>query len=382
MRKIETQIIKIEHPLSDQQLMTAAQALRAGELVAFPTETVYGLGANALDPQAVASIFHAKGRPADNPLIVHVAEPEDIDDLILEPSETARLLLEAFAPGPLTLVLPRSTKVSDVITAGLDTVAVRIPAHETARRLISLAGVPVAAPSANRSGKPSPTRAWHVFEDLDGLIPYIIDDGPCEYGLESTVLDLTGSKPVILRPGAVTAAQIMERTGIEVADSTEAMGESDVPKAPGMKYRHYAPEARVWIAAGTDYAARAEAISNYLNQLSEEGSADLRIGLFTSGMTRKLIDCRYYEYKSYGKMTAEFIETRPIWPARNLVYIDYADRPDPASAAGKLFTALRRFDQIGAEIIIAEGLPTEGMGNAYMNRLNKAAGGGKPAGGR
>ena len=382
MKLYNTRIIKITHPLSDDQLLDAAQALRSGELVAFPTETVYGLGANALDSAATAAIFEAKGRPSDNPLIVHVADPEDIDELIAEPSEIARRLLEAFAPGPLTLVLPRSCKISDTITAGLNTVAVRIPAHETARRLIRLAGVPVAAPSANRSGRPSPTRAWHVFEDLDGLIPFIIDDGPCEYGLESTVLDLSGSVPTILRPGAVTAVQIKERTGIHVKESTELREETDVPRSPGMKYRHYAPDARVWIASGDDSVKRAEAISEYLKQIVNENDAELHIGLFASSQTRGMIGCSGKELRSFEQIAAVQSTEGINWPDNVLVYIDYAETPVARSAAGKLFSALRRFDQIGADIIIAEALPAEGMGNAYMNRLNKAAGGGEPAGGR
>lgn len=382
MQKYNTRIIRIEHPLVDQQLLPAAQALRSGELVAFPTETVYGLGANALDAHAVSKIFSAKGRPADNPLIVHVAAPEEIEALIAESSETAKILLEAFSPGPLTLVLPRSNNVSDIITAGLDTVAVRIPAHETARRLISLAGVPVAAPSANRSGKPSPTRAWHVLEDMNGLIPYIIDDGPCEYGLESTVLDLTGSEPVILRPGAVTAAQIMERTGILVTESIEAAGEAVVPRSPGMKYRHYAPEAKVWIANGADPMFRAREINRYLSDIQENEEVAHNIGIFASRITRDYLDCEHYEMTDMSSIISSSNNDRMLWPPKSMVYIDYAAEPDAVCAAGKLFSALRRFDQIGADIIIAEGLPLTGMGNAYMNRLNKAAGGGKPAGGK
>lgn len=382
MQKYNTRIIRIEHPLVDQQLLPAAQALRSGELVAFPTETVYGLGANALDAHAVSKIFSAKGRPADNPLIVHVAAPEEIEALIAESSETAKILLEAFSPGPLTLVLPRSSNVSDIITAGLDTVAVRIPAHETARRLISLAGVPVAAPSANRSGKPSPTRAWHVLEDMNGLIPYIIDDGPCEYGLESTVLDLTGSEPVILRPGAVTAAQIMERTGILVTESIEAAGEAVVPRSPGMKYRHYAPEAKVWIANGADPMFRAREINRYLSDIQENEEVAHNIGIFASRITRDYLDCEHYEMTDMSSIISSSNNDRMLWPPKSMVYIDYAAEPDAVCAAGKLFSALRRFDQIGADIIIAEGLPLTGMGNAYMNRLNKAAGGGKPAGGK
>jgi L-threonylcarbamoyladenylate synthase len=365
MTQMETSVIWITHPLTDQQLIGAARALSGGRLVAFPTETVYGLGANALDQNAVAEIFRVKGRPADNPLIVHVAEPSDIERLVSGHSELAEVLLREFSPGPLTVVLPRSSEVSDLVTAGLDTVAVRIPAHPVARRLIKLAGVPVAAPSANRSGKPSPTRAWHVIDDLSGLIPYIIDDGPCEYGLESTVLDLTGDEPVILRPGAVTAEDILERTGVNVA--TGPAGESNgsgAPRSPGMKYRHYAPRADVLLLQGTDCNERG---LNIRQLVSAPENGHKRIGLFSCGNTRIASGV---EWQPLEDLTAA-----NDWSASGLFYIDYSHDPDPAAAANKLFAALRRFDKAGIDIIIAETLPVSGVGRAYMNRLTKAAGG-------
>ena len=252
----KTEVIRVDRQHPEEALLRpAGLALRQGELVAFPTETVYGLGASAMNPQAVARIFSVKGRPPDNPLIVHSADIAGLEPLVQTLSPLARKLLLAFAPGPLTLVLPRSARVPAVVTAGLDTVAVRIPDHPVAHRLLDLAGIGVAAPSANRSGRPSPTLAWHVLQDLDGRIPYLIDGGPCRYGLESTVVDLSGDRPVILRPGSVTAEAISRVAGIETKlaetgrrDDGESQERDGQPRAPGMKYRHYAPNARVVIA--------------------------------------------------------------------------------------------------------------------------------------
>lgn len=378
-----THVIKIEHPLTDRQLAPAAAALRNGRLVAFPTETVYGLGANALDPQAVAEIFSVKGRPADNPLIVHVASPKALVDLVRTSSDHATRLLDAFSPGPLTLVLPKGPMVPDLVTAGLDSVAVRIPAHPTARRLIEMAGIPVAAPSANRSGRPSPTRAWHVIEDLSGRIPYIIDDGPCEVGLESTVLDLTGVRPVILRPGAITAKEILVRTGIVVAElSAMHINDQKAPRSPGMKYRHYAPNATVLLATGEDCRTRAASVCRLLKTLREQTSQlesnrierehPFRIGLFSCSQTRELAqleDCQILPTDVLN--TGETAKTGSL-----CYYVDYAHNPDPVSASSRLFAALRRFDRFGVDWIIAETLPRQDMGEAYMNRLAKAAGGG------
>ncbi len=225
----QTKIISIDpQNIDDRLLMPAAEALRRGELVAFPTETVYGLGANALDATAVNRIYAAKGRPADNPLIVHLADLAGLPELVGQITPLAQKLFAAFSPGPLTLILPRSSRIPDQVTAGLDTVAIRLPSHPVARRLIELAGVPVAAPSANRSGRPSPTRAWHVREDLDGLIPYIIDGGDCRFGLESTVVDATGRIPAILLPGSISGPlpvrwpESAARTAVKPASLTAA----------------------------------------------------------------------------------------------------------------------------------------------------------------
>jgi len=354
----------------DRLLLPAAEALRTGELVAFPTETVYGLGANALDAGAVARIFAAKGRPGDNPLIIHVAYPADIEPLTTGLTPLARRLLEAFAPGPLTLILPRSAIVPDIVTAGLDTVAVRIPAHPVARRLIELAGVPVAAPSANKSGRPSPTRAWHVEEDFSGLIPYIIDGGSCEFGLESTVLDLTDESPTILRPGAITQDMIDSVVG-QHSGTSRKQGDASarVPKSPGMKYRHYAPKARLVIC---DQSSSLERAACLLSHLVQEGwqsqttaQAEPRFGLYLCRETLvaflQLVDLVHQADLPSG-----------------LALEIYAEHPDPQAASHHLFNALRSFDRRGMRLIVAEGLPLQGHGLAYMNRLVKAAGGGEP----
>lgn len=354
----------------DRLLLPAAEALRAGELVAFPTETVYGLGANALDADAVAKIFAAKGRPGDNPLIVHVAHAADIEPLTTGLTSLARRLLEAFAPGPLTLILPRSAHVPDIVTAGLDTVAVRIPAHPVARRLIELAGLPVAAPSANTSGRPSPTRAWHVEEDFSGLIPYIIDGGSCEFGLESTVLDLTDETPTILRPGAITQDMIDSVIG-KRSDHARKQGHASAraPKSPGMKYRHYAPKARLVICNQTSSLERAACLLAHLVQAGWQSDPSAQtepeFGLYLCQDT-----------------LAEFLQLAELAHQADLpsdlALEIYAEHPDAQAASHHLFNALRSFDRRGMRLILAEGLPLQGHGLAYMNRLDKAAGGGKP----
>ena len=346
----ETIVIRVDAEKPDDSLLRpAAMALRAGSLVAFPTETVYGLGADALNPDAVAAIFRVKGRPGDNPLIVHIASLADLPPLVREIPPLAELLFKAFSPGPLTLVLPKSQAVPDLVTAGLDTVAVRIPAHPVARRLIELAGVPVAAPSANRSGRPSPTRGWHVKLDLDGRIPYIVDAGSCEYGLESTVVDVTGEVPVILRPGAVTAAQIREVAGSVAGSGAESPADfAEAPRSPGMKYRHYAPRARVLVAEGTDAADRARLAGEMAAEWQGQGQ---KIGIFGS---RQFIA---------GLPVAVFLLSSepPEEIARSAhgmaIAAAYGDEPDAAAAGAGLFDALRRLDRAGVSVIIAEGLP-------------------------
>lgn len=385
---IRTEVIIVNplHP-DDRLLLPAALALRHGELAAFPTETVYGLGANALDRQAVARIFVVKGRPQDNPLIVHLADLDHLTELVDHLPSLAAELFAAFSPGPLTLVLPRSKRIPDQVTAGLDTVAIRLPSHPVARRLIQLAGVPLAAPSANRSGRPSPTRAWHVSQDLEGLIPFIVDGGACQFGLESTVVDVTGKIPVILRPGSITASDIRRVAGCVAGAGAENLSghsaempdynpenEDQVPRAPGMKYRHYAPQARVVLAQASGLTARLAEMKSLLAAWQRQPA---KIGIFAC---RNLIsELPGRQADARDEMLA--IKPTPAPPAEkretdtpDYYCFSYGDEPDPETAANALFHAMRSLDKLGVAVILAEGLPDEGLGAAYMNRLRKAAG--------
>ena len=320
----------------------AAQILRRGGLVAFPTETVYGLGGNGLLPAAAAKIYAAKGRPSDNPLILHISSPEELPPLVRRIPEAAGKLMETFWPGPMTLIFEKADLVPRETTGGLDTVAVRMPEHSGARELIACAGVPVAAPSANLSGRPSPTSAAHVREDLDGRIDMIIDGGSVGIGLESTIIDLTENVPVILRPGAITEAMLAEAIGEVRLDAGLAGGESGAPpKAPGMKYRHYAPRAEMTIFEGA-----AEAVTERINRLAREYPAD-KVGILASEETRE----RY----PHGQVVTAGSRA--------------------AGTIGKgLYGALRTFDHLGVEVIFSETFSGERGSEALMNRLRKAAG--------
>ena len=334
-----------------ERLEFAAKLLREGSLVAFPTETVYGLGANALDSEAVAGIFAAKGRPSDNPLIVHISDRRGLNALVREVPDIADRLMAAFWPGALTLVFFRSPAVPDLVTAGLDTVAVRMPVHPVALSLIGLAGVPIAAPSANRSGRPSPTTAAHVLEDMDGRIPLILDGGVCAVGVESTVLDVTASPPMILRPGGVTREMIEAVIG-PIAVDPALMGLTEKPRSPGMKYTHYAPSAPMTLYEG-DPESVSERVMEDAKRLSLEGK---RVGVLCSE------------------------EWRQVWmngtQAPGLVLpIAVGSRETPGTAASGIFSALREFDTVGVDVILAEGVVESGIGHAVMNRLRKAAGG-------
>ena len=321
-----------------------AKLIQAGELVAFPTETVYGLGADGLNGEAVAKIFAAKGRPSDNPLIEHVAKKSDVRQLWSRIPRQAQLLMDTFWPGPLTLVAPKSDLVPDEVTAGLDTVAVRMPQNKTARALISKSGVPIAAPSANRSGRPSPTTAQHVLDDLGGRIPLIIDGGPCKYGVESTVLSLVG-EPTILRPGAITREMLAAVIGeVQVSASIlNPMKAGEVAASPGMKYQHYAPNAEVIVVQGNP-----EQTAKRINALYRAAEAEGRsVEIAATEQTKS-----FYRGK------------------RHLVL---GDRNEPETLCASLFSALREMDT-RADLILAEGIPAEDEGLAYMNRLLRAAG--------
>lgn len=317
----------------DASIRRAAALLCAGELVAFPTETVYGLGADALNGEAAARIFAAKGRPADNPLIAHIAGESGLAGLIaLEPCACARKLMRAFWPGPMTLIFPKSPRVPREVTAGLDTVAVRMPSHPVARALICAAQTPIAAPSANRSGRPSPTTAAHVLEDMEGRIPLILDGGPCEVGLESTVVDVTGARPRILRPGGVTLEMLEGVVGdVDVDEGVlHQLQAGSQARSPGMKYKHYAPKGEVTIVTGPRAAQEIARLYD---------AADGRAAILA------------FSQADYG--------ARRVYRLKN--------------APGELFAALRQLDEDGMETIYAEDVPTAGVGLAVMNRLMRAA---------
>ena len=327
-----------------QAVPTGAQLIRAGGLVAFPTETVYGLGADGLNGAAVDRIFAAKGRPNDNPLILHVAEKQDAFSLWDGEPPYARALMDTFWPGPLTLIYRRAPIVPDQVTAGLDTVAVRMPDSAAARALIAASGVPIAAPSANLSGKPSPTTAQHVLDDMDGRISLILDGGPCRYGVESTVLSLVGA-PTILRPGAVTPEMLAAVIG-EVALSPSILSPlkaGETVASPGMKYKHYAPNAQVLVVVGEPKAAAAR------------------------------ISALYDQFAGAGKRVriAATAEAAPFYGSRSIALL--GTRQDPTTLCSRLFGLLRELDR-EADVILCEGVGTQGTGLAFMNRLLRSAG--------
>ncbi len=339
----ETQVVSAVRQ-EEAGTIQGAKLIQAGELVAFPTETVYGLGANGLNGAAVAKIFAAKGRPSDNPLIEHIAKKSDVRALWSRMPKQAQILMDTFWPGPLTLVAPKSDIVPEEVTAGLDTVAVRMPQNKTARALIAKAGVPIAAPSANRSGRPSPTTAQHVLDDLGGRIPLIIDGGACKYGVESTVLSLVG-EPTILRPGAITREMIAALIGeVRVSNSIlNPMKDGEVAASPGMKYQHYAPSAEVIVILG-----KPEQAAKRINALYREAEADGRsVEIAATEQTKA-----YYRSKRFTVL---------------------GDRDEPETLCANLFSALREMDT-RADLILAEGIPAEDEGLAYMNRLLRAAG--------
>ncbi|MET3699025.1 L-threonylcarbamoyladenylate synthase [Bacillus oleivorans] len=332
--------INVDELWETPEIKQAADYLCKGEVIAFPTETVYGLGANATDSQAVKKIFEAKGRPSDNPLIVHIADPKQMKELVDEVTPVGQQLIEAFCPGPISLIFKKKEGVfSELVTAGLDTVAIRIPEHPVAFALLRAAGVPVAAPSANRSGKPSPTSAEHVMDDLNGFIKGVIDGGETGYGLESTVVDCTGEVPVILRPGSITADAIKEVVGEVIVDPA-LKDEKEAPRAPGMKYRHYAPDHPLYLVDGTS-----ELLQSFVNQFKRDGK---RIGVIT---TRE----------NQAKIDADAI-------------IVMGSQADLSSIAHSLYDSLRKSDVLDVDILLSLCFPEEGVGQAIMNRLRKAAG--------
>ena len=338
---LETLVLEAD----EQSLSLAAALLREGKLVAFPTETVYGLGADATSVPAVLSIFRAKGRPADNPLIVHIYDRAQLDGLCTVPDE-ALPLMDAFWPGPLTILFEKLPAVPDEVTAGLPTVAVRMPSHPVAAAMLRACGLPIAAPSANSSGRPSPTLASHVFEDMKGKIPLVLDGGPCNVGLESTVLDLCHGKPTILRPGGITKAMLESVLRQEVAlagSILRPLKPDEKALSPGMRYRHYAPNATVTLVDGKEDAV--------LQKLKELFAAETALGKKTCVLC-----------------FSEHVGALEGCNPHDIGSMEHAD-----DVARKLFSVLRHLDEEGMESVFSEVIPPEGVGLAVMNRLGRAA---------
>lgn len=376
-------IIEDRNHIKDEELKEAAGILRSGGLVAFPTETVYGLGGNALDEDAARKIYAAKGRPSDNPLIAHVSCVEEVEPLVKEIPEAGRKLMEAFWPGPLTMIFPKSEKVPYGTTGGLDTVAIRMPDDPVANRLIALAGVPVAAPSANTSGRPSPTTADHVWQDMNGRIDMIIDGGPVGIGVESTIVDVSSAVPAVLRPGAITMEMLEEVLG-EVSVDPAILGplSADVrPKAPGMKYKHYAPKADLTLVepgTGADRESRAEQVTG----AEQKNGADRNTGAYPEtgldetqlqAMIRKVRELSREKIEAGYKVGVICTdESRDCYTDGEVRSI--GARKSQPSVAHNLYALLREFDDLGVDYIFSESFPKDHLGQAIMNRLSKAAG--------
>lgn len=352
-QKILTRYLRVdpENPQSGA-IAAAAEVIRRGGTVAFPTETVYGLGANGLDPRAVVRIFEAKGRPLKNPLILHVASLEQARALVSDWPEEAEILAERFLPGPLTMILPRSPVVPDQVTAGLPNVALRYPEHPVALALIRASELPIAAPSANLSGSPSPTRAEHVAADLDGRIDLILDGGPTRVGLESTIISLCQESPLLLRPGGVTREQLeeaLQRPVLVHEAVLQAALSKEIPDGapcPGLFFKHYAPRATVIMVTG-EPDEQCRKVMTYL-----EENPGLRVAVLGTDDTLP----RYEQ----GRVVPAYLES-------------LGPRERPQVIAGRFFAALRRCDQAGVAVILVETIPTSGIGLAVMNRLCRAA---------
>ena len=337
---MKTEILKIDREnINKDYIKKAANLIKEGNLVAFPTETVYGLGADGLNNEACKKIYKAKGRPSDNPLILHISEITMLDNLVEEISDKHRKLFELW-PGPMTLIFKKSKLIPDVVTAGGDTVAIRFPSDNIARVLISEAKRPIAAPSANISGRPSPTKASDVYQDMQGVIPAIIDGGESNIGIESTVIDLSTDEPTILRPGFYTYEFLKEilddmRLDDSLVDSTK------IPKSPGQKYKHYAPKANLRVFIGKD-------VPDYLLTLAKK-------------------------YESEGKKIGILAFEEDKDKFSPYPYISLGNRSDLSTMSHVLFSSLRQMDRLGVDIILAEGVRENNLGKSIMNRMKKAA---------
>ena len=376
---------------SKKDIEEAAQILKTGGLVAFPTETVYGLGGNGLDKEAARKIYAAKGRPSDNPLILHVSKMEEVYPLVESVPEKAKRLMESFWPGPLTLILQKSKIVPLESTGGLDTVAIRCPDNALTLELIERAGLPVAGPSANLSGSPSPTEASHVYHDLSGRIEGILDDGAVGIGVESTILDMSTDRPTLLRPGAITLEDLMEVLGekpeIDPTLLGKKMEDGFIPKAPGMKYRHYAPKAEMVLFCSLE-EKESEEKELKKKELEDKTSEKKR-------SEDRISEGKESEYK-VSKRIAEYLEEEGRGFPREKIAVFCAEetkhfyqemeekegivlkvlgrRDEPLSMTHNLFRILRECDEEGIELILSEGYSEKGIGFALMNRMKKAAG--------
>ena len=337
---MKTEILKIDREnINNDYIKKAVNLIKEGNLVAFPTETVYGLGADGLNNEACKKIYKAKGRPSDNPLILHISDITMLDNLVEEISDKHRKLFDLW-PGPMTLIFKKSKLIPDVVTAGGDTVAIRFPSDNIARALISEAKRPIAAPSANISGRPSPTKASDVYQDMQGIIPAIIDGGESNIGIESTVIDLSTDEPTILRPGFYTYEFLKEilddmRLDDSLVDSTK------IPKSPGQKYKHYAPKANLRVFIGKD-------VPDYLLTLAKK-------------------------YESEGKKIGILAFEEDKDKFSSYPYISLGNRSDLSTMSHVLFSSLRQMDRLGVDIILAEGVRENNLGKSIMNRMKKAA---------
>ena len=342
---MKTNITHITETNKAQIFEEAAMTLRDGGLVAFPTETVYGIGANALDPVVVAKIYEAKGRPSDNPLIVHIGDSSDVSKYVKSIPQAAYKLMDAFWPGPLTMVFEKNDLIPMLITGGLNTVAIRVPSHPVARGIIKAAALPIAAPSANISGKPSPTIAKHVIEDLSGRVDMIVDGGDANIGLESTVLDMTQKVPMILRPGGITQVMLEAVIGpVNFDVAIKDLDSKEVPKAPGMKYRHYAPKGHLKVYKGKG----SQVIERINHEIAEASSQGLKAGVIAAR-------------EDADKYLCETV-------------LIIGSKHDPDEIAANLFRMLRDMDDHKVDVIYTRAYSEEAIGTATMNRLLKAAG--------
>jgi L-threonylcarbamoyladenylate synthase len=347
-----TWIVKLDPLRPDKDVIyKVADILRSGGLCAFPTETVYGLGADGYNSDAVIKVFNVKRRPMDNPLIMHVDSVRMFEEVSEHVPETAYKLIKEVWPGPLTLIVRKSPKVPKEVTAGRSTVAVRCPGHPIALELISALGRPIAAPSANLAGRPSPTTAEHVIKDLVGLIEVIIDGGETFFGIESTIVDLTTDPPTLLRPGPITVEDLVKILGsdVRVPNFARGLSEAEVALSPGVKYRHYSPNTPLILIETRDYSDLSRLVNTVLNRASEEASKGLRVAIVCSSETMKYYLGRGYEVLCIGS------------------------RSNPYEVAHNLFSTLRLIDSLGVDIAIVEGFKEVGLGLAIMNRLRKAA---------